>query len=84
MTADHYPHLSRAGPGIMAALGYNGRGVAMATAMGKVLADWASGTPDIALDFPVTDARPIPLHILRKPAVTATVAWYRLRDRMGI
>jgi len=68
----------------MAALGYNGRGVAMATALGRVLADWASGTPEDQLDFPVTDPRPIPFHFLSKPAVSATVAWYRLRDRLGV
>ena len=84
MTADHYPHLNRVRPGIMAGLGYNGRGVAMGTAMGKVLADWASGTPEDALDFPVTEPRPIPFHFLRRPAVAATVSWYRLRDRLGI
>jgi len=84
MTADHYPHLNRVAPGIMAALGYNGRGVAMATALGRVLADWASDTPEAQLDFPVTDPQPIPFHFLRKPAVSAAVAWYRLRDRLGV
>ena len=84
MTPDHYPHLHQLEPGVMAALGYNGRGVAMATAMGRVLADWAAGTPAEGLDFPVTVARPIPLHALRKPAVTAAIAWYGLSDRMGL
>lgn len=84
MTADHYPHLNRVGPGIMAAMGYNGRGVAMGTALGRVLADWASGTPEEALDYPVTVPKPIPFHFLRKPAVSATVAWYGLRDRLGV
>lgn len=83
MTADHYPHLSRAGDNVMSAMGFNGRGVAMATALGKVLADWCSGTPEGDLDFPVTATRPIPFHFLRKPAVAATVAWSRLRDRIG-
>lgn len=83
MTVDHYPHLTRMAPGMMAAAGYNGRGVAMATVMGKVLADWATGTPEVDLDFPVTPVRPITAHILRRPAVSATVAWYRLRERMG-
>ena len=83
MTADHYPHLNRIGPGVVAAVGYNGRGVAMATAMGKVLADWARGTPEAELDYPVTDLRPINLHFLRRPAVSALLAWYRLRDRFA-
>jgi len=84
MTADHYPHLNRVGPGIMSAMGYNGRGVAMGTALGRVLADWASGTPEDALDYPVTVPKPIPFHFLRKPVVSATVAWYGLRDRLGV
>jgi hypothetical protein len=84
MTVDHTPHLNRLGPGVMAAVGYNGRGVALATVMGKVLADWATGTPESDLDFPVSAPQPIPFHVLRKPAVSATVAWYRLREQVGL
>lgn len=83
MTADHYPHLSSPEDGIMSAVGYNGRGVAMATVLGKVLADWASGIAEKDLDFPVTRLKPIPFHFLRRPAVTATIAWSRLKDRWG-
>ena len=34
-------------------MGYNGRGVAMATVLGKVMADWATGTPaaDLHRDY---------------------------------
>ena len=80
MTADHYPHLNMVAPGIMAAVGYNGRGVAMATVLGKLMADWASGTRPEDLPFPVTPTKPIPFYFMRKPAVMATVAWARLRD----
>lgn len=80
MTADHYPHLMRTANNIWACIGYNGRGVAMATTMGKVLADAICGTPDAALPFPVTMERPIPLHALRKCAVSAAVTWSRFRD----
>ncbi|MDO5706520.1 MAG: FAD-binding oxidoreductase, partial [Paracoccus sp. (in: a-proteobacteria)] len=82
MTRDHYPHLDQVAPGVMAAMGYNGRGVAMATALGKVMADWATGMPAADLPFPVTAPRPIPFYFMRRPAVIATVAWSRLRDRM--
>ena len=51
LTRDHLPGLHLLAPGVMAGLGYNGRGVGMATVMGKVLADWASGEPDDALDL---------------------------------
>jgi len=84
VTADHYPHLNRLGDGILAGLGYNGRGVAMGTAMGKVMTDWALGKPEAELDFPVTPARPIPLHGLRRLGVAGAVAGYRLLDRLGL
>ena len=84
MTADHYPHLTPLGPGILSATGYNGRGLALATVMGRVLADWATGTPETALDFPVTPPRPIPFHFLRRPAVRAAIQIFRLRDALGI
>ena len=84
VTTDHYPRLNLLGPGVLAGLGYNGRGVAMATAMGKVMADWATGVPEEVLDFPVSQVQPIPFHRLRKLAVGAMVARYRLLDRLGL
>ena len=83
-TADHYPHLHDMGNGIAAGLGYNGRGVAMATAMGKVLGDWASGVPNSDLDFPVSNLRKIPFHRLHRLVVEATVAHYKFMDRAGL
>lgn len=82
MTADHFPHLHQVEPGVIAALGYNGRGVAMASAMGRVLADAVGGTSLTQLDFPMTPLNPIPLHVLRRPVVSALVAWNGLRDRL--
>ena len=41
---DFLPHLVDLGPGLIAGFACNGRGIAMTTAMGKVLADWAAGT----------------------------------------
>jgi glycine/D-amino acid oxidase-like deaminating enzyme len=82
MTADHFPHLNEIEPGITAALGYNGRGVAMASSMGRVLADRAAGSGEDRLAFPMTPLRPIPFHGLRWPAVAAFVGWNGLRDRI--
>ncbi|MGI3184742.1 NAD(P)/FAD-dependent oxidoreductase [Nioella aestuarii] len=84
VTPDHYPRLVRMGSGMMAGLGYNGRGVAQATAMGKLMAEWAAGRPEAELDFPVTDPRPIPFHRLRRLGVAATVAKYRMLDALGL
>ncbi|WP_163484841.1 FAD-dependent oxidoreductase, partial [Escherichia coli] len=38
VTTDHLPHFHEPAPSVIAALGYNGRGVAMATAMGREIA----------------------------------------------
>jgi glycine/D-amino acid oxidase-like deaminating enzyme len=82
LTMDHLPHRHVLGPGLQAGLGYNGRGVAMATMMGKVLADHALARPKPEHDFPASMPRPIPLHALRGFAVTATRMYYRFRDRL--
>lgn len=83
ITPDHYPHLHEPAPGVIAALGYNGRGVAMATAMGRQIARRIL-TPDIPLDMPVTDLKPIRFHALWRSAVAARVTYGRIRDMLGV
>jgi glycine/D-amino acid oxidase-like deaminating enzyme len=80
LTADHLPHLHEPRPGLSIGLGYNGRGVAMATAMGKLLAQRALGTPAADVGWPVTPIAPIPLHGLRLPAMALVVNWKRFQD----
>lgn len=82
LTTDHLPHLHAPAPGLTVALGYNGRGVAMATAMGGVVAQRLTGRADADLPLPVTPLRPIPMHRLRSVGVAAMGVWYRLRDRV--
>ncbi|MGF1444828.1 MAG: NAD(P)/FAD-dependent oxidoreductase [Pikeienuella sp.] len=84
LTRAHEPGLHRIAPNVMAGLGFNGRGVGMATVMGQILADWAAGRPEAELDFPVSRAEPIPFHRFRRIGVGATVAAFRLLDRLGI
>lgn len=83
MTADHLPHLHALAPGVFAALGYNGRGVALTTTMGRFLAALVSGAPAEAVDFPVTPLRPLPLHRFNRLAVRVVTQYYRLRDRFS-
>jgi glycine/D-amino acid oxidase-like deaminating enzyme len=80
LTADHLPHLHEPRPGLLSAVGYNGRGVAMATVMGRVLAARALGTPVAELAWPVSAIAAIPLHRWRLPAMAAVVGWKRFRD----
>ena len=80
LTADHYPHLHRLAPNLYAAFGYNGRGVAMASRLGALVAEWMLGRADDELPVPVQPLRPIPLHALRRPVLSLLVGWKGMRD----
>jgi glycine/D-amino acid oxidase-like deaminating enzyme len=80
LTVDHLPHLHEPRPGVLIGLGYNGRGVAMATVMGKLLADRALGASPAEIGWPVTPIEPIPLHRWRLPAMALVVHWKRFQD----
>src|SRR5271166_6399838 len=60
-TADQYPHLHEPAEGVLVCLGYSGRGVAMASAMGSELAARILD-PARELPLPVTAMKPIALH----------------------
>jgi glycine/D-amino acid oxidase-like deaminating enzyme len=79
MTGDHLPHLHEIGPGLLAGLGYNGRGVAMATVMGRLLARHIQGVPLAQLGFPVTPLRALPLHRFSRFGVRLAVKYLHLR-----
>jgi glycine/D-amino acid oxidase-like deaminating enzyme len=80
ITTDHLPHLHEPRPGVLIGLGYNGRGVAMATRMGKLLADRALGASYAELGWPVTAIAPIPFHAWRLPVMSLVVRWKRFQD----
>jgi glycine/D-amino acid oxidase-like deaminating enzyme len=80
LTPDHLPHLHALAPGLLAGVGYNGRGVAMATVMGRELAGLAAGMDPSELGLPVVNVRPMALHAVSRIGVHAATAWYRLLD----
>jgi glycine/D-amino acid oxidase-like deaminating enzyme len=90
VTRDHLPRLQEVGPGLLTGFGYNGRGVAMATMMGSLLASWASGLPAEELGFPVTPVDPLPLHGFSQLGARVAVQYLRtldglvrMRERIG-
>jgi len=84
ITRDHYPHVHEPDETVLVCLGYNGRGVAMSTAMGRELARRAVGGRKAEIAMPITGIRGIPWHGLWKSAVQARVAYGRVRDYLGI
>ncbi|AOK63895.1 FAD-dependent oxidoreductase [Burkholderia ubonensis] len=83
ITADFLPHVHEPAPGVTIALGYNGRGIAMATTLGKHLAAHLAGDACMPLPLGVTPIRAIPFHGLQRFYIAAGVAWYGLLDRFS-
>jgi glycine/D-amino acid oxidase-like deaminating enzyme len=83
MTQDQYLHIHEPAGGVLACLGYNGRGVAMATAMGAQLARRLSD-PSSEFAMPITGMKPIRFHSLWKLAVRTAIVHGRLRDFLGV
>lgn len=81
LTMDGWPHLHQPQPGLYAILGYNGRGVALATATGAMFARHL--VQDTPLTLPQTTMRPVAWHALRAPVMRAGIGYYWIRDAMG-
>ncbi|MGP9768189.1 NAD(P)/FAD-dependent oxidoreductase [Halomonas sp. AOP13-D3-9] len=81
ITQDSLPHVHEPQPGLTVALGYNGRGVAMGSHMGKLLGEHlGENSLEEALPFPLSPIKPIPLHGLQRLYVETVVNYYRARD----
>ncbi len=80
VTLNRLPYIRRVRPGVYAAAGYSGQGVAIAPFAGKVLAEAIAGNPGKLDAFA---ALPVPAFpggkLLRFPALVAAMTWYRLR-----
>jgi glycine/D-amino acid oxidase-like deaminating enzyme len=63
LTPDLVPHLYEPSPGLFSALGYNGRGLAIGTALGTVLARRVLGEAAEALPFPTTASSKVPFNL---------------------
>ena len=83
MTQDQYLHVHEPAGGVLACLGYNGRGVAMAAAMGAQLARRLAN-PSSEFAMPITGMKAIRFHSLWKLGVRAAIVHGRLRDFLGI
>jgi len=84
ITLDFLPHLHELAPGVVALTGFNGRGVALAVAAGKMLAEAAQGRSSDDLDIPRTQPKAIPLHGVVRKVATLELLRYRWRDRKEV
>ena len=78
MTFDHAPKLMRLAPGVLAAMGCNGRGLAMATAFGREMALEVLGE---GAEMPISGAYRTPFHAFRNFGVWGSIVKSRVLDR---
>lgn len=74
------PMLSQPEPGLTVALGYYGRGVAMATRMGGLVADLVNGLPPEESAYPVTPFKAMPAAPLHRNVARVAANVMRFQD----
>ena len=84
VTIDSYPHIHEPAPGVVVCLGYNGRGVAMSTTMGRELSRRVLGGKAAEIDMPITDLKTIPFQSLWRTGVAARITYGRIRDYLHV
>jgi sarcosine oxidase len=82
LTTNQYPRIHNLAKGVWSGIGCNGRGLALASLIGRDLAQLAWGGSETATTVPVTRLRPFPLHDAAAVVVAATVSAKRWMDRM--
>lgn len=82
VTPDMMPHLHEPETGVLAALGFSGRGIAMTSVMARTLVKKALGADDNTLPFPVSPIHPIPFHWAARQVVPLAAPAMTLRDRI--
>ena len=80
LSRDQYPHIHRLGPGVLAAIGLSGRGIAFGTLLGLEVTRRVLGRPPHEWALPDTRLRPIPFRPLAPWAAAGLLAYARLRD----
>ncbi|MFT5657029.1 MAG: glycine/D-amino acid oxidase-like deaminating enzyme [Gammaproteobacteria bacterium] len=81
VTQDHLPHVHQIAPGLLAGLGCNGRGVALSTVMGRLLAEMALGKGPRELPIPLSQIQRYPFHRFHRVGIKLAVAWKQICDK---
>lgn len=81
VTPEMMPHLYEPAPGILAGLGYSGRGIAMTSVMGRTLSAKLLGARAADLPFPILPVTPVPFHGIASRLIPMAAPAMTLRDR---
>lgn len=79
---NNIPHLHPLAPGVIACVGYSGRGIGPGTVMGKLLAEYIQGKPLEDLPLPLTQPEPILARYTREQYYARGSDLYHLYQRV--
>ncbi len=82
VTPEMMPHLHEPDSGIIAALGFSGRGIAMTSVMARTVVSKALGADENTLPFPVTQLSRMPLHSVARAAIPLAAPAMTMRDKL--
>ena len=81
VTKDHIPHVHES-DGVICAVGCNGRGIAMSSALGELIAQRVMGMPAKAMPIEPTPMKPFVFHAFRYLGVALATHYHGFRDRL--
>lgn len=81
ITPDHFPHFHQLGPDYFAAIGFNGRGVALAISVGMEMAKAINGANMQNIALPFSRPQRIPFQPIVRKLSRAALGLYRWRDK---
>jgi glycine/D-amino acid oxidase-like deaminating enzyme len=82
VTKDHIPHIHETADGVICALGCNGRGIAVSTAIGSLLAQRLLGMNVADMALKPTPMKSFAFHAFRQLGVALATRYYGVRDRI--
>ncbi len=82
ITKSGLPFMHEIAPGLVAGMGFNGRGVGMGSMMGRELARYAIKSDRKTVSMPVTAPSAFALHRFHGVGVSMSIKWYALMDHL--
>ncbi len=81
ITPDRFPHFHQVGENYYAAIGFNGRGVALSISVGREMAKLINGGNVKNLALPFSAVKRVPFYAVARRVSRSALALYRWRDR---
>jgi len=81
VTPGMMPHMHEPAPGVLAGIGFSGRGIAMTSVMGRTLSAKLLGASPTDLPFPITPMTPVPFHGVTSKLIPLAAPAMTMKDR---